>query len=484
MTSAVPMIISDKNFKQIFGFAETNSALAKNLYNAALFRIRQVLTGWDKAERSDNEKEVFKEIEITKETYKNFSYRKVLKYNALEKILRANKNPDFFSGLPMQTAQAVVRQAADDFQNWLKALKAYKENPSSFTGKPRMPKYCKSDRKTFVVTNQDAVLYPVTDKNGNTISSELKLPGFKKSERIPMEYIDHNSDLREMTFKPFYGRYIMTFVVENAGNHVNSDMPNMAGLDFGTDNIAAIACTDCSSVVYKGGAIMSENRLFAKCKASAVSDITRGHARMRAKSVRLENMSFHHTCFIKDQMHKISTDIIRFCIGHRVGTLVIGTNKGWKQNVNIGKKNNQNFVSIPHSQLKWMITYKALVAGINVVEQEESYTSKADITANDTIPVYGQEKFHPTFSGRRIERGLYFCSQRYCINADCNGAANILRKAFPEAWKNVHDFHFLATPECIGFHTLNPHVTAKSSIQKSSAQRKQPCRTNCGQMAA
>lgn len=155
-------------------------------------------------------------------------------------------------------------------------------------------------------------------------------------------------------------------------------------------------------------------------------------------------------------MHKISTDIIRYCVDHRVGILVIGVNKLWKQNTNMGKKNNQKFVSIPHYRLRQMIEYKALRAGIDVVEQEESYTSRADVTASDFMPVYGKVKARPVFSGRRIERGMYLCRDGYCINADCNGAANILRKAVPDAWKGFKDFHFLATPASRGFHQLNP----------------------------
>lgn len=104
MKYAVPMVISENNSKEVFGFAEKNSILAKNLYNAALFRIRQVFFGWDKEHRSENEQLVFDEIEKTKAEYKSFSCKKVLKYASLEKMMRATKNLDFFAGLPMQTA--------------------------------------------------------------------------------------------------------------------------------------------------------------------------------------------------------------------------------------------------------------------------------------------------------------------------------------------------------------------------------------------
>lgn len=165
--------------------------------------------------------------------------------------------------------------------------------------------------------------------------------------------------------------------------------------------------------------------------------------------------------------------IVQYCVEHRAVILVIGSNKGWKQKVNIGKENNQNFTGIPHDQLKQLVTYKAWKAGIQVIEQEESYTSRADVTAGDFIPVYGEEngvKYH--FSGRRVKRGLYRCSLGYCINADCNGAANILRKAIPSAWEGTADFHFLAYPEPVGFQKLNPHPIPKRTLQKNANRRK------------
>ena len=472
MKSAIPMILTEQKFKEIFDFSEENSRLAKNLYNAGLFRVRQVFTGWGKDARewNDNQKTVFDEIEVTKSVYKGVSCRRVLKYHPLEKIMRATKNPDFFAGLPMQTAQAVLRQVAQDFQDWLDNLKAYKKNPEAFTGRPGMPKYCRSDKKTFVVTNQDAVLYP--SKDGTSGECELKLPGFPRGHRFPLSYVSEKTKLCQMTFKPYYGTFIMTFVVEDMAPPFYPDMPNMAGLDLGVDNIAAIACTDGSSAVYKGGAVLSGNRDFAKKRASAVSILTKGTKNKKADSAFLSRLSLHHDCFIKDQMHKISTDIIRFCIQHRAGTLVIGSNTYWKQHMNMGKRNNQNFGGLPHSQLKQMIQYKAMIAGIDVVLQEESYTSKADVTAGDFIPVYGKDKGRHTFSGRRVERGLYLCSKGYCINADCNGAANILRKAFPDAWKDIDDFHFLAAPESIGFRKLNPSVYAGKQAQRDSNKKK------------
>jgi len=182
MKNTVPMVVSEKSFREVFSFAEDNSALAKNLYNAALFRIRQVFTGWGKEKLTDLQKLVFDELEQTKAAYEGFTPRRVLSYQALLKILRATSNPDYFAGLPMQTAEDTVKEAVKNFRKWLDNLKLYKQDPSRFTGKPRMPKYCRSTRRTFKVTNQDAVLYPKAD--GGTEGCSLKLPGFKKKDPI------------------------------------------------------------------------------------------------------------------------------------------------------------------------------------------------------------------------------------------------------------------------------------------------------------
>ena len=110
---------------------------------------------------------------------------------------------------------------------------------------------------------------------------------------------------------------------------------------------------------------------------------------------------------------------------------------------------------MPITLLRELITYKAVMHGISAIEQEESYTSKADITAMDYIPTYGIDDEKADFSGSRIHRGLYRCANGLIINADCNGAANIMRKAIPDVWNGSTDFLFLAQPEVFGFHELN-----------------------------
>ena len=226
----------------------------------------------------------------------------------------------------------------------------------------------------------------------------------------------------------------------------------MASIDFGIDNIVALITDEGKSFLYKGGAIKSCNQFYNKRSSELRSIITKGHKNANAKSKQLSVLSRNRDQFINDQMHKISKNVIDICLANNVGTIVLGINKGMKQHSNMGRLNNQAFVSLPISRLAFMITYKAQRAGIIVIEQEESYTSKADFLSNDLIPVYGKEKGEVSFSGSRIKRGLYKSATGVIINADINGAANIMRKAGFTINNKISD---MANPVIMGFKELN-----------------------------
>ena len=409
----------------IFDYCDRNAEYAKLLYNAALFRIRQIFTGYDKEKRSDNETQVFSEVALLEDQFPSIHVKKVISYCHLEKLMRVTDNPDFLAGLPMQSAQNVLKQAVQDFKDWLKALSDYKKH---FT-----------DHGTL-----------------------LKLP--LVPERLYLPNLSNKAVLKEVKVIPFYDRYIISLTLEEPEVPLRPDLPYLCSVDFGIDNFAAIVCNDGSSKLYKGGAVLSDCQWFHKSRAAAISIITKGHDRYTASSRKLNSISVNHHNFINDQCHKISRDIIRFCMEHRAGTIILGENKFWKQNTSMGAQNNQVFVSMPFSLLKNMITYKAEREGIAVITQEESYTSRADITAMDYIPVYGVDDEKVDFSGRRIKRGLYRCSNGLVINADCNGAANIMRKAVPDAWNGTESFEFLALPEVSGFHELNPKSNSVRGI--------------------
>lgn len=421
---------------------------SKLLYNAALFRVRNIFTGYDKEHRTENEVEVFQEVALLQRSYPNMHVRRVISYTHLEKMMRVTENADFFSGLPRQTAQQMVKQSVTDFKNWLASLREYKKHPEKYLGKPKMPRYKKSDLTTVIITNQDAVLYR------DDIGMSLKLP--LQKQRLYFSNLSSDPVLKEVKIKPYYGRFLLCLTLEEPDVAFDLSGSHVCAIDLGTDNFAAIVCDDHSSAIYKGGAVLSRIQWFHKQRAKYVSIITKGHEKKHAVSKRLRDLSFHYANFVKDQCHKISRSIIDFCMEHQCGTLILGVNLLWKQRSNMNKINNQNFVSMPITLLRTMITYKALNAGIRIIEQEESYTSKADLIANDRIPTYGVDDKDASFFGKRIKRGLYRCSNGMILNADCHAAANIMRKAIPDIWKDTRDYTFLSAPDVYGFHKLNP----------------------------
>jgi len=296
-------------------------------------------------------------------------------------------------------------------------------------------------------------LYPLYEED-RFIGYELKLPKFKK--RVFMSHLSENIVLKEVQVKPFYDAFKLILVLEIKDTNSIVDLPNSAGIDFGVDNIISLVTNDNYALIYKGGAIKAENQYFNKEKARLTSVMTKGDkTKKRVTSKRLKALSKHRDLFITDQMHKISNDVVLKCLEHQIGILYLGSNKGWKQESNIGSSNNQNFAGIPFDTLKKMIKYKAERKGIKVINQEESYTSKADFLAGDYIPVYDGEKHDYKFSGKRIKRGLYKSSTGQLINADINGAANILIKADASSFNSINSFDYLFNPEIIGFKELN-----------------------------
>ena len=421
---------------ELYAYLDNFAHKAKCLHNAALFRIRNAFTAHNKESLTANEKEVQDELALLKDQKSYY----VLGYGVLQKIMRVTRNPDFFSGLPMQTAQHIIRQTCGDFKNWLSAVKKYKKDPAGFTGKPKMPKYCKNDTSSYLFTNQDAVIY----------DGKLKLPLTKI--RIPVRR--RHGKLMEVKVTPVSGGYdlLLTYQVKNT--EVPGAM-HSAAVDFGVDNAMAVVSDTGKSILFKGRYIKSVNQYFMKEKAERVSLMSKGkEPTERVWSKYLDQLSAYRTNYIRDCFHKMSKKLLEWCQRNDIGYLVLGSNNFWKQNSNIGTVNNQSFVSIPFEMLKKMIELKACEYGVTVIRSEESYTSKASFLDNDEIPVYKEDntdKYY--FSGRRVKRGLYRSSDGTCINADINGAANILRKAGYDT--SAVELKNLLNPEVIRFKDLN-----------------------------
>lgn len=146
----------------------------------------------------------------------------------------------------------------------------------------------------------------------------------------------------------------------------------------------------------------------------------------RYSSNKINFLKYKRDMKVNDYLSKSAKYLVNYLVSQSIDVLVVGTNAGWKQNINIGKRNNQNFANIPFYKFKNKLTYLCEEAGIEVVEQEESYTSKSSFLDSDPIPTY-PNKANNSFSGERICRGLYK-SKNKTINADVNGSLNILKK--------------------------------------------------------
>ena len=296
------------------------------------------------------------------------------------------------------------------------------KDSSKFLGKPKMPNYKQSEISMVKFTNQDCVL-----RDG-----VLKFP--KTDITLSLPNIDGN--LQEVQIKPYYNNFIV-LVVYGKERVKKSTGKYICGIDIGVNNLVALIDNKNSCLLYKGEIIKSCNQYYNKEKARLMSCLEKCQNSSYVNTKRLLQLSKKRDAYIKDYMHKVSSDIISHCLNSEIGTIVIGKSNEWKQNINIGHINNQNFVSIPFNTLIAMIQYKAEREGIKVIIREESYTSKASFLDDDLIPNYN-EITTPSFSGRRIQRGLYKNKDGVVINADLNGAGNILRKEFPDAFKSAN----------------------------------------------
>lgn len=209
----------------------------------------------------------------------------------------------------------------------------------------------------------------------------------------------------------------------------NLNKNNALALDLGVNNLVTAVSSKGRSFIIDGRRLKSVNQWFNKENARLQS-IKAKQYNKRKTTNRQKILADKRNRQVNDYMSKIAKMIIHYCIANDIGTLVIGYNETFQRNSDIGKKNNQNFVNIPYGKLRSKLEYMCELNGIVFVKQEGSYTSKASFWDKDVIPVYNADnpqKYH--FSGKRIQRGIYKTADGALLNADVNGALNILRKS-------------------------------------------------------
>ncbi len=369
--------------------------LSKNLYNEANYVIRQEF----------------------------FTIGKWIRYNELASLFRNNDN---YKDFPAQSLQQTLRVLDKSWKATFRGIKERKNNPSKFKAQVKLPHYKPKDGEAILIlTNQQCkikdehILFP----------NNLKLQPIQT--RLP-----NNTNLREVRFIPNSNHYICEIVykTQNEEGTINRrwysrriNKNRILGIDPGTTNIiTSVNNIGEQPIVIKGGVLKSINQFYNKKKALLQSIYDKQNIKYGSKMNRLTNKRNQK---IKDAMHKISRYTIDYCLKYNIGTIVIGKNDNWKQQVSLGKRNNQNFVSIPHDKLIQMITYKAEEQGIEVILQNESHTSKCSFLDSEEVC------HHEVYLGNRFNRGLFRSKTGLIINSDVNGAYNIIRKAIPNAFQ-------------------------------------------------
>ncbi len=364
---------------------------SKNLYNAALYEMRQVF--------------IFQGIRLT--------------YNQMDKRMQRH---EAYKALPAKVAQQVLKLLDKNWKAWEEAIKEWKEHPEKFLGHPALPKY-KDKQK-----GRNILIYTI-----QAISKKALKRGLICPSMLPIEVETRQTSVDQVRIVPRNGFYVVEVVYEREETQASVNPTLMASIDIGVNNLVALTSNKpgFAPVLVNGRPLKSTNQYYNKRRAELQKKL--GHP---GTTARMERMTIKRTRRIDHYMHTTSRRIIDLLVEEEIGTLIIGKNPNWKQKSEMRKKDNQHFVQIPHARFVDMLCYKARLVGIQVVMQEESYTSKASFLESDPLPTYGNCQEKPVFSGKRVERGLYRAGNGKQFNADVNGSYNILRKASPNAFGN------------------------------------------------
>lgn len=326
-----------------------------------------------------------------------------------------------------QISKGVLRQLKQEWGSFYAAMKSYKKTPDKFKSRPKIPGYSKNKN------GYSQVNYTVGQNNSPCVigGGIIRFLGEDKIE-MPLN-IKIDGTIKQVSITKKQGCFclLINYIKNPISDTPNLDGNRIAAVDLGVNNLASLTTNvGIAPMLYSGRHIKSINQYYNKVVGKLQSLLLNG----TKSSNKIQRITRKRNNRIKNELHRTTNDIVANLIQNGIGTLVIGNNTGWKQNINIGKRNNQNFVGIPFYKLINQLKYKFEEYGGIVAIREESYTSKASFLDNDPIPTYNGDHKQIKFSGRRIKRGLYKSGGGKLINADVNGSYNIMRKAFPNAF--------------------------------------------------
>ena len=396
-----------KSHDQRYNILKEMCHWSKDLYNAALYNIRQHYF------ESKNDSSI---------KYKFLSY---------VENWRRLKETEVFKKLQSHTSQEVLKQVDRDFKSFFALV--CKKNRGEYTSRCSIPKY--KDKDGFNV-----LIYEGSDFNKKQIEQGiLKIPKSKIIVRTKQ------TNIKQVRIIPRGNHLVVEVLYEVEEPALLENNNRYASIDLGIDNLCSVSSNCCNSFIINGKPVKSINQYYNKKKAKLQKRVKK--CQNKNKSKRFQKLTEKRNRKVKDYFHKASRYIVNQLVSNQINTLVIGYNKGWKQEVNIGRRNNQKFVGIPFMMLRDMLSYKCSLVGINVIVTEESYTSKCSFIDNEEI------KKKETYLGKRTKRGLYRSKNGRLINADINGSYNIMRKGLVKA---SLDDRIISYPECRGF-VYNPY---------------------------
>ena len=382
-------------------YLDNITTLTNNLYNVALYNVRQCY-------------------------FQNKTY---LNYYGNYPLCKENEN---YKSLPSQAAQQTIKQVDNAFKAFFQANKDYKKHPDKYNGKPKIPKYKEKGGK-FTVTipaqtvylKEEYLQFPKTD-------FKLFLGKLKFSKVI------------EVKIKPYHKYYEIYITYETEEKEHVGTNENYIGIDIGVNNFITITNNiGKNPFIVKGGIIKSINQYYNKRKASLMSFVKdKGTSNRIAKLTRKRNNK------VSNFLHNTSKHLIDYCILNNISNIVIGYNEGWKDGGMKGRtketrqRNNQNFIQIPFRTFIEQVKYKAERVGIKVMTHEESYTSKCDALSLEDLKHKEKEQYF----GKRIKRGMFKSRTSELINADVNGSLNILRKVIGNDFISLLDRGLVKNP--------------------------------------
>ncbi|NRD80964.1 IS200/IS605 family element transposase accessory protein TnpB [Bacillus sp. BRMEA1] len=416
---AIKVLRKKKKAENIQRFTQKQN-IGRASLTAKEFRLLQRMSHSSKALRNVG-------LYAIKQSYLNTN--KMATVKEVDAAMQADMN---YWGVQSNSVQAIRRSLLEEVNSFFKALASWKENPEKFTGRPKFPKYSGSTEKRIIEIYQ----VPKVDKDGYwAIPMNV---GFRKrfgsiKIRMPKNLLNKKISYIEIVPKQkgrfFEVHYTYEMQISQMKKQPTTTM-NALSCDLGVDRLLSCATSKGDTFLIDGKKLKSINQYCNKAISNLQQKNIKNGISKRVVTNAIAELWNKRNNQIDGYFSQTIGLLFKKVKEFNIDTIVVGYNAGWKQESDMGKKNNQKFVQIPFQKLISAIENKCLKESIRFMMQEESYTSKASFLDRDMIPVWSKdEKTNYHFSGKRITRGLYQSKSGQCIHADINGALNTLRKS-------------------------------------------------------